>query len=75
MKLLSPSGSENLGAAIAMLVIGALAVILRFIFRISAKQSLMISDGLIGLSLAFMAVYSASIINCKSGPYFLCIQN
>lgn len=62
MKLLSPSGSENLGAgaAVAMLVIGVLA---RFIFRPSVKQSLMILDGSTRLSLAFMAFYSASIIN------------
>ncbi|KAJ6164004.1 hypothetical protein N7470_002676 [Penicillium chermesinum] len=68
-KTLSSSGSENLGASIAMLLISAIAVILRLSFRISARQNLTVSDGLIVLSLLFMVVYCASIIHyVTAGP-------
>lgn len=65
MKVLSTTGASNLGGCISMIILSVAAVALRLVFRLHARQSLTLSDVLIGLSLVFAIVDYAVLINCK----------
>lgn len=68
MKELSASGAANLGASISMLVLSVVAVALRLLFRLNARQSITLSDAFIGLALLFSIIDYALLISCRFCP-------
>ena len=65
MKHLSQTGAANFKATISMLALAILSVVLRYVFRLYARQRLTLSDGLIGLALFLGTVYFGVTIHCK----------
>lgn len=66
MKHIGKTGRDNLGAAISMLALAVVSVALRLVVRIITRQWSPLSDGLLLLSLACMAVFAALLIQCMS---------
>lgn len=65
MKDLASSGSQNLGMAIAMLILSIASVGLRFYVRIYACLPLILADWLIIPALVGMIIYLGVFIGCK----------
>ncbi|GLA56387.1 hypothetical protein AtubIFM55763_007454 [Aspergillus tubingensis] len=69
MKHIGKTGRDNLGAAISMLALAVVSVALRLVVRIITRQWSPLSDGLLLLSLACMAVFAALLIQyIVAGP-------
>ncbi|RAK94424.1 hypothetical protein BO79DRAFT_241874 [Aspergillus costaricaensis CBS 115574] len=69
MKHLSQSGASNLGAALSMLILSILAVALRLVFRLQARQGLTLSDATMVLALVFTIAFYSLVINYTAdGP-------
>ncbi|KAJ5266786.1 hypothetical protein N7478_009594 [Penicillium angulare] len=69
MKHIGDSGSANLGASISMLILSTVAVGLRLLFRLQAKQRPILSDVFVMFSLVFAFVWYGFNINyITQGP-------
>lgn len=69
---LTPSASQNFATCVAFIILTAMAVIARFVTRVTLGQRPTIPDWLSLLSLAFFYAYCIVIINCTLT--FLCFS-